>query len=147
MNGDRARLERQESIDASGSCFAAGANRRVLLGGADILFSPEILRVPADAAWVPVFGGDHDWHTRKVLAWRISNTLEADFCVDALNEAIARFGLPEIMNSDQGSQFTSFAWTSRLRRSGVRISMDGKGRFLDNIFVERLRRSLKYECV
>ncbi|WP_232617745.1 IS3 family transposase [Pseudooceanicola antarcticus] len=88
-----------------------------------------------------------DWHTRKVLAWRISNTLEADFCVDALNEAIARFGPPEIMNTDQGSQFTSFAWTDRLRRSGIRISMDGKGRFLDNIFVERLWRSLKYECV
>ena len=88
-----------------------------------------------------------DWHTRKVLAWRISNTLEADFCVEALNEAIARFGSPEIMNTDQGSQFTSFAWTDRLRQSGVRISMDGKGRFLDNIFVERLWRSLKYECV
>ena len=88
-----------------------------------------------------------DWHTRKVLAWRISNTLEADFCVETLNEAIARFGPPEIMNTDQGSQFTSFAWTDRLRRSGVRISMDGKGRFLDNIFVERLWRSLKYECV
>ncbi|EDZ45569.1 hypothetical protein RBY4I_2876 [Rhodobacterales bacterium Y4I] len=88
-----------------------------------------------------------DWHTRKVLAWRISNTLEAGFCVEALNEAIHRFGPPEIMNTDQGSQFTSFAWTDRLRRSGVRISMDGKGRFLDNIFVERLWRSLKYECV
>lgn len=88
-----------------------------------------------------------DWHTRKVLAWRISNTLEADFCVEALNEAIARFGPPEIMNTDQGSQFTSFVWTDRLRRDGVRISMDGKGRFLDNIFVERLWRSLKYECV
>ena len=87
-----------------------------------------------------------DWHTRKVLAWRISNTLEADFCVEALNEAIHRFGPQEIMNTDQGSQFTSFAWTDRLRRSGVRISpshackhalpgqwMDGKGRFLDNI--------------
>nr|WP_254682218.1 IS3 family transposase [Phaeobacter inhibens] len=88
-----------------------------------------------------------DWHTRKVLAWRISNTLEAEFCVDALNEAIHKLGPPEIMNTDQGSQFTSFAWTDRLRRSGVRISMDGKGRFLDNIFVERLWRSMKYECV
>lgn len=88
-----------------------------------------------------------DWHTRKVLAWRISNTLEAGFCVDALNEAIHKYGLPEIMNTDQGSQFTSFAWTDRLRRSGVHISMDGKGRFLDNIFVERLWRSQKYECV
>jgi putative transposase len=67
--------------------------------------------------------------------------------VDALNEAIHKFGAPDIMNTDQGSQFTSFAWTDRLRRSNVRISMDGKGRFLDNIFVERLWRSLKYECV
>ena len=88
-----------------------------------------------------------DWFTRKVLAWRISNTLEADFCVEALNEATTKFGVPEIMNTDQGSQFTSFAWTERLRRMGVRISMDGKGRFLDNIFVERLWRTLKYECV
>jgi putative transposase len=88
-----------------------------------------------------------DWSTRKVLAWRISNTLEADFCVEALNEAIHRFGPPDIMNTDQGSQFTSFAWTDRLKRVGTRISMDGKGRCLDNIFIERLWRSLKYECV
>ena len=67
--------------------------------------------------------------------------------VEALNEAIYRFGPPDIMNSDQGSQFTSFAWTDRLRRSGIRISMDGKGRYLDNIFIERLWRTLKYECV
>ncbi len=107
----------------------------------------------ADITYLPMRRGGlylvaiMDWHTRKVLAWRISNTLEAGFCVDALKEAIHRFGPPEIMNTDQGSQFTSFAWTDRLRRSGVRISMDGKGRFLDNIFVERLWRSLKYECV
>ena len=82
-----------------------------------------------------------------MLAWRISNTLEADFCVEALNEAIHRFGPPEIMNTDQGSQFTSFAWTDRLKRIGTRISMDGRGRCLDNIFIERLWRSLKYECV
>ena len=88
-----------------------------------------------------------DWSTRKVLAWRISNTLDADFCVEALNEAVHRFGPPEIMNTDQGSQFTSFAWTDRLKRVGSRISMDGKGRCLDNIFIERLWRSLKYECV
>ena len=69
-----------------------------------------------------------DWHTRKVLAWRISNTLEADFCVEALNEAIHKFGPPQIMNTDQGSQFTSFVWTGQLKRTGVHISMDGKGR-------------------
>jgi putative transposase len=88
-----------------------------------------------------------DWRTRKVLAWRISNTCEAEFCVEALNEAIDRFGPPEIMNSDQGSQFTSFASTDRLKQAGVKISMDGKGRCIDNIFIERLWRSLKYECV
>lgn len=88
-----------------------------------------------------------DWHTRKVLSWLISNTLGADFCVDALNEAIHKFGPLEIMNTDQGSQFTSFAWTDRLRRSGMRHSMDGKGKFLANIFIEWLWRTLKYDCV
>ena len=88
-----------------------------------------------------------DWYTRKVLAWRLSNTLEADFCVEALNEALAKYDAPEIMNTDQGSQYTSFAWTDRLHQADVKISMDGKGRFLDNIFIERLWRSLKYECV
>ncbi len=85
--------------------------------------------------------------TRKVLAWRLSNTLEAEFCVKALNEALIRLGPPDIMNTDQGSQFTSWIWTDRLRKAGVKIAMDGKGRFLDSIFVKRLWRSLKYECV
>ena len=88
-----------------------------------------------------------DWFTRKVPAWRISNTLEAEFCLEALNEAINKFGPPEIMNTDQGSQFTSFDWTDRLKRAKTKISMDRKGRYLDNIFIERLWRSLKYECV
>jgi putative transposase len=79
-----------------------------------------------------------DWHTQKVLAWWISNTLEADFCLEALNEAIHKFGPPEIMNMDQGSQLTSFAWTDRLKRVSTRISMDGKGRCMDNFFIERL---------
>tara|TARA_R110000787_G_scaffold16622_63_gene51811 strand:- start:32179 stop:32580 length:402 start_codon:yes stop_codon:yes gene_type:complete len=85
-----------------------------------------------------------DWHTRKVLAWRISNTLEAEYCVEALNQAIHKFSPPEITKTDQDSQFTSFAWTDQLRRSDARISIDGKGRFLDNISVERLWRSLKF---
>ncbi len=88
-----------------------------------------------------------DWASRKVLAWRLSNTLEADPCVEALEEALARFAPPSIMNTDQGSQFTSWAWISRLQTAEVKISMDGKGRFLDNIFIQRLWRSLKYECV
>lgn len=74
-----------------------------------------------------------DWFTRKVLAWRISNTLEAEFCVAALNEAIHKFGPPEIMNTDQGSQFTSFDWTDRLKRAKTKISMDGKARYLDSM--------------
>lgn len=88
-----------------------------------------------------------DWASRRVLAWRTSNTLTADFCVDALHEALARYGTPEIFNTDQGSQFTSDDFTTVLKDAGVRISMDGKGRWVDNVFVERLWRSVKYEEV
>jgi putative transposase len=88
-----------------------------------------------------------DWFSRKVLAWRVSNTMDADFCIDALEEAISRYGAPEIFNTDQGAQFTSEAFTGTLKAAGIRISMDGKGRWVDNVFVERLWRSLKYEEV
>ena len=88
-----------------------------------------------------------DWVSRAVLAWRLSNTLSAEFCVEALEEALARYGRPEIFHTDQGSQFTSDDFTGTLKRHGVTISMDGKGRCMDNIFVERLWRSLKYEEV
>jgi len=88
-----------------------------------------------------------DWATRKVLSWRLSNTLDTKFCLEALDAAIAKYGPPEIFNSDQGSQFTSLAFTSRLKQAGITISMDGRGRYLDNIFIERLWRSLKYEAV
>jgi putative transposase len=88
-----------------------------------------------------------DVASRKVLSFRLSNTMTPDFCVDALSEAIARFGAPEILNTDQGSQFTSTAWTDVLKDAGVRISMDGKGRWIDNVFIERLWRSVKYEDI
>ena len=88
-----------------------------------------------------------DWASRKVLAWRLSNTLDASFCVDALEEAIARYGTPEIFNTDQGSQFTSEHFTGVLIGSGIQISMDGKGRWRDKVFVERLWKSVKYEEV
>jgi putative transposase len=88
-----------------------------------------------------------DWFSRKVLSWRLSNTLDTSFCIDALVEAFARFGRPEIFNSDQGCQFTAEAFASRLLDAGVAISRDGKGRCLDNVFAERLWRSLKYEEV
>jgi putative transposase len=88
-----------------------------------------------------------DWATRKVLAHRVSISMSTDFCVEALEEAIAKYGRPEIFNTDQGSQFTSAEFTGVLKANGVRISMDGKGRWVDNVFVERLWRSVKYEHV
>lgn len=107
----------------------------------------------ADVTYIPVQRGFlylvaiMDWATRVVLAWRLSNTLEAHFCVEALEEAIAKYGKPEIFNTDQGSQFTSSAFTGELRRNEIKISMDGRGRCMDNIFIERLWRSLKYEAI
>jgi len=87
-----------------------------------------------------------DWHSRYVLAWRVSNTMEVGFCLEALEEALSK-GRPEIFNTDQGSQFTSDAFTGMLLEQGIQVSMDGKGRYIDNIFVERLWRSVKYEEV
>jgi putative transposase len=107
----------------------------------------------ADITYIPVRRGFlylvaiMDWATRHVLAWRLSNTLDARFCVEALNEALAEYGRPEIFNTDQGSQFTSLDFTGVLKDAEVAISMDGRGRCLDNIFIERLWRSLKYEAV
>jgi putative transposase len=107
----------------------------------------------ADITYIPMRRGFlylvaiMDWASRRVLAWRLSNTMDADFCIEALEEAMARHGRPEIFNTDQGSQFTSPRFTDLLTAVGVRVSMDGKGRWMDNIFIERLWRSLKYECV
>ena len=107
----------------------------------------------ADITYIPVQRGFlylvaiMDWATRHVLAWRLSNTMDASFCVDALREALDRYGTPGIFNTDQGSQFSSAAFTGALRDAGVAISMDGRGRCMDNIFIERLWRSLKYEAV
>jgi putative transposase len=88
-----------------------------------------------------------DWYSRRVLAWRVSNTLDTSFCIEALNEAIETYGAPAIFNTDQGSQFTSEDFTGVLKQHDIRISMDGKGRWVDNVFVERLWRSVKYEEV
>ena len=107
----------------------------------------------ADITYIPMAKGFVylvailDWASRKVLSWRISNTLDTSFCVAALEEAMERFGKPEIFNTDQGSQFTSESFTEKLLNNGVQVSMDGKGRWVDNVFVERLWRSLKYEEV
>ena len=88
-----------------------------------------------------------DWHSRRVLAWRVSITMDANFCIEAVEEAIARYGAPEILNTDQGSQFTSQAFTGLLKQHGIAISMDGKGCWRDNVFIERLWKSVKYEEV
>jgi putative transposase len=107
----------------------------------------------ADITYIPMAKGFvylvavMDWFSRRVLAWRVSITMETDFCVEALREAMERYGQPEIFNTDQGAQFTSSDFVGELAGHGVRISMDGRGRYLDNIFIERLWRSLKYEEV
>jgi putative transposase len=88
-----------------------------------------------------------DWASRAVLSWRLSNTMDVSFCVDALEDALSRFGKPSIFNTDQGSQFTSMAFTGVLERAGILVSMDGRGRWMDNVFIERLWRSLKHEDI
>lgn len=131
----------------------ASSHRRFpyLLKGLDITRANQVWA--ADVTYVPMARGFLylvaiiDWASRAVLAWRLSNTLDADFCAEALEEAIARFGKPEIFNTDQGAQFTAEAFLNVLEMNHIRISMDGKGRWLDNVFVERLWRSVKYEDI
>lgn len=107
----------------------------------------------ADICYIPMRRGFlylvaiMDWASRRVLSWRLSNTLETDFCIAALEEALAKYGKPRIFNTDQGSQFTSFDFTQALKDAGIDISMDGKGQWTDNVMIERLWRSLKYESV
>jgi len=107
----------------------------------------------ADITYIPMERGFvylvaiMDWHSRKVLSWKLSNSMDASFCVEALEEALARYGKPEIFNTDQGSQFTCDDFTKVLKDADIKISMDGKGRWVDNVFIERLWRSLKYEEV
>jgi putative transposase len=107
----------------------------------------------ADITYVPIGRGFLylvaviDWASRAVLSWRLSNTMDTSFCVAALEDALARFGRPEIFNTDQGSQFTSAAFTAKLASAEIKISMDGRGRWMDNVFIERLWRSLKHEDI
>jgi len=117
----------------------------------DISFANQVWA--SDVTYIPMASGFlyltviMDWYSRKVLSWRVSNSLDASFCVDALEEAICRYGTPDIFNTDQGSQYTSEPFTKVLKDHGIRISMDGKGAWRDNVFVERLWRSVKYEEV
>ena len=122
-----------------------------LLGGLSIerpnqVWAADITYIPMRKGFVYLFAV-MDWSSRRVLAWRLSNTLTTDFCLDAVREALYRYGRPEIFNTDQGCQFTSVEFTDLLKDNGIQISMDGKGCWRDNIFVERLWKSIKYEEV
>jgi len=110
------------------------------------MFAADITYIPMRRGFVYLFAV-MDWASRRVLSWRLSNTLTTDFCIEAVQKAIQRYGMPEIFNTDQGSQFTSLAFTQLLKDHGIAISMDGKGCWRDNVFVERLWKSIKYEEV
>lgn len=120
--------------------------KNLTIDHANQVWCADITYIPMAQGWVYLVAV-MDWFSRRVLAWRLSIMMETDFCVEALKEAMACFGKPEIFNTDQGVQFTAAAFIEQLEAEGVRVSMDGKGRFLDNIFIERLWRSLKYEEV
>jgi putative transposase len=147
------RLMGLEAIHPKPRTSVAGRGHRVypyLLRGVRVERPDQVWS--ADITYLPLRGGfmylaaTIDWHSRYVLAWRLSNTLDGSFCLDMLEEALSR-GRPEVFNTDQGVQFTAQAWTGRLESAGVAVSMDGRGRCLDNVFVERLWRSVKYEDV
>ena len=120
--------------------------RGMQIDRANQVWATDITYIPLSKGYVYLVA-IMDWASRKVLSWKLSNTLDASFCIDALEEAIEKFGCPAIFNSDQGSQFTSEAFTTKLKDHGIRISMDGRGLWLDNVFIERLWRSVKYEEV
>ncbi len=120
--------------------------RGLAISSPNHVWATDITYIPMKAGFVYLVA-IMDWYSRRVLSWRLSNTLDSSFCVDALEEALANFGQPEIFNTDQGAQFTADAFTKVLRDRRIAISMDGKGRCLDNVFVERLWRSVKYEEV
>lgn len=119
--------------------------RDVTINRVDQVWSTDITYIPLAQGFM-YLAAVIDWYSRYVLAWRLSNTLDGSFCLDMLEEALSR-GRPEVFNTDQGVQFTSAAWTGRLQSAGVAVSMDGKGRCLDNVFIERLWRSVKYEDI
>jgi putative transposase len=120
--------------------------RGLTIDRANQVFAMDIIYIPMARGFVYLVAV-LDWYSRKVLSWRVSITMDVHFCIAALAEAIARYGTPEIVNTDQGSQFTSIVFTGWLKDHGIRISMDGKGCWRDNVFIERLWRSVKYEEV
>jgi putative transposase len=120
--------------------------RGVSIERADQVWSTDITYIPMPNGFM-YLTAVMDWHSRYVLSWKLSNTLDTEFCLEALEEALQRGGRPEVFNTDQGVQFTSASFVGRLESAGAKVSMDGKGRCLDNVFVERLWRTVKYEYV
>lgn len=122
-----------------------------LLKGLDINQSNQVWC--SDITYIPMKKGFmylvaiKDWYSRSILSWRLSNSMDVSFCIEALQEALHKYGTPEIFNSDQGVQYTSSAFTDVLKENHIKISMDGKGRWVDNVFIERVWKSLKYECI
>jgi putative transposase len=120
--------------------------RHLVISRPNQVWAADITYIPMRRGFVYLFAV-MDWASRRVLSWRLSNTLTTDFCIEAVRDALARYGVPEIFNTDQGSQFTSLEFTQLLKDHGIAISMDGKGCWRDNVFVERLWKSIKYEEV
>jgi putative transposase len=120
--------------------------RGLTINRSNQVWAADITYIPMKQGFVYLFA-IMDWHSRHVLSWRVSTSLETGFCLEALAEAVSTYGSPEIFNTDQGCQFTSKAWVDQLESLGIKVSMDGRGRYLDNIVVERLWRSVKYEEV
>lgn len=120
--------------------------REVQIDRPDQVWCTDITYVPMKRGFL-YMAAIMDWHSRAVLTWRLSNTMDADFCVAALEEAMNQHGVPKIFNTDQGAQFTGQEFTRVIKETGVAISMDGKGRWMDNVLIERLWRSVKWECL
>jgi putative transposase len=144
--GIEAIYPRKTTVPAAGHKVYPYLLRRVKIVRAGQVWSTDITYVPMRRGFMYLVA-ILDWYSRYVLSWRVSNTLETAFCLDALEEALDRYAAPEIFNTDQGSQFTSEAFTGRLEAAGIAISMDGRKRALDNVFIERLWRTVKYEDI
>ena len=144
--GIEAIYPRKTTVPAVGHKVYPYLLRRVKIVRVGQVWSTDITYVPMRRGFMYLVA-ILDWYSRYVLSWRVSNTLETAFCLDALEEALDRYAAPEIFNTDQGSQFTSEAFTGRLEAAGIAISMDGRKRALDNVFIERLWRTVKYEDI
>jgi putative transposase len=144
--GIQALYPKKTTVGAVGHKIYPYLLRRVQIVRVNQVWSTDITYVPMRRGFMYLVA-IMDWYSRYVLSWRVSNTLETRFCLEALDDALEHYGTPEIFNTDQGSQFTSDAFTGKLEARGIAISMDGRGRALDNVFIERLWRSVKYEDI